>query len=101
MKIKFNVSALGKMAASFWRKMRNWLLVLLLLAFAFLGGYVWYRSLFGSGWSAQQKQEFIATQDKNVRFKEKSFDETLGKIRARREKFEGPLENTRNIFLEN
>lgn len=99
-KTKFNVSAVVKALASFWQKMHTWMLVFLLAVFAFLGGYIWYKSLFASSWTAQQKQEFIATQDKNVRFKEKAFDDVLERIRMRREKFEGPLEDARNIFAE-
>lgn len=86
------------LAAKIWIKSRTILFFVLLLASIVGGGFIWQKSVSGSGWSAERKQEFMDSQDKNVQFKQQAYLKVLDQIKQREEENNRQYQPVKNIF---
>lgn len=84
--------------ASFWLRHQTVVLMVFLAIALGAGGYVWYKSAYGSSWSDEKKQEFMRSKDTSVKLKENVVDRTLQEIDARAQRFENTEGVSKNIF---
>ena len=94
----FNKEKIVSLIAHIWQKIHIMLFFILLSISIFFGGYVWQQNLYGSGWSAEKKQEYINTQNKNVIFKENDFQKILDDIQTRTNENTKEYQPIKDIF---
>ncbi|HOX10396.1 MAG TPA: hypothetical protein P5323_00005 [Candidatus Moranbacteria bacterium] len=81
-----------------WQKINTTLFFIFLFSVIALGGYIWQKSLYEAEWSYERKQEYMASQDKRILFKENDFNKTIADIQSRKEESEKQYESIRDIF---
>jgi len=94
----FNKEKIVSLIAHIWRKIHRILFFGLLFAAVILGGYIWQQNLYGKGWSAERKQEYINTQSKEVIFKEENFQKALDNISSRNDENSKKYQPIKDIF---
>lgn len=81
-----------------WNKNYKIMFSLFFGAVLIFGGYVWYRSLYQSAWDDQKRSEYETAKNNSVVFRENDFKSSLEIYKKRKEEFEKPSENIRDIF---
>ncbi len=69
---------------SFWQKIYKLVFFIFLFCMIALGGYIWQISLSGGTWSAEKKQEYLDSQNKDVVLKENDFKKALTDVEMRK-----------------
>lgn len=105
MDIKLNFSSskisgkdLLKSTAIAWKKSRKIIFLIIMLSFIFAGWNIWTKSISGSGWSQQRKQEFMDAQNKQVEFKEREFNKIKEEVESRQQKSAENLQELKDVF---
>ena len=85
-------------AGHFWQKIYKIIFFILLLCMIALGAYFWQKNLLGEAWSAEKKQEYLDSQNKDVIFKENDFKKALIDIEMRKNGDTDNQEIIKDIF---
>lgn len=85
-------------AASFWISRQQFVFIALVIASAVLGAYFWCRNIYWSGWSEEQKQNYSASQGREINLKEEEFKKVLAEIENRQNLFESEYQPVKDIF---
>ena len=91
------VSCAAKCAV-FWLRHQTVVLMVFLVIALGAGGYVWYKSAYGSSWDDEKKQKFMRSKDTSVKLKEGVVNRILQEIDARAQRFENTQGSSKNIF---
>lgn len=94
----FSKEKIVRLTQHIWQKIHMILFFALLFAAIIFGGYVWQQNLYGKGWSAERKQEYMNTQNKSVIFKEKDFQKMINDIQARKDENSKEYQPIKDIF---
>jgi hypothetical protein len=89
---------LAKGSLAFWLRHQTFIFALLLIISVGLGGYIWFQSMYQSAWSDERKQEFLRTQDADIRLKGAEMEKVLSEMKRREGMMESPNDDIRNIF---
>ena len=95
---KINIKQATEKVARVWQRINTTLFFIFLFSIIALGGYIWQKSLYGAEWSYERKQEYMASQDKKILFKENDFKKAIADIQARKEESEKQYEPIKDIF---
>ena len=93
---KINVKQATGKAVNVLQRIKTTLFFIFLFSVISFGGYIWQKSLYGDGWSEDRKQEYKASQNKRILFKENDFKKVITDIQSRKtesEKQEGPIKD--------
>jgi len=94
----FSNEKIVSLIAHIWQKIHMMLFFVLLFVAIVFGGYIWQQNLYGAGWSAERKQEYMNTQNKEVIFKENDFQKVLDDIQARKDENAKEYQPIKDIF---
>ena len=94
----FSKEKIASLIAHIWQKIHMLLFFVLLFAAIIFGGYIWQQNLYGEGWSAERKQEYTNTQNREVLFKENDFQKVLDDIQARKDENAKEYQPIKGIF---
>lgn len=86
------------LAGKIWQKSRITFFFVLLVGSIVSGGLIWQRSLYGAGWSAERKKEFMDSQNKNVEFKQQAYLKVMEQIDEKKERNNEEYKDIKNIF---
>ncbi len=89
---------IGKFFRHFWDKYRKACFIFFSLAVMLFGFYLWYKYLYQSDWSNEEKSQYISSKNKEVEFKDQEFKKVLQGIEVRRAAYEKPSELAKDIF---
>lgn len=93
-----NIGKFGKKAGLFWLNHQSLFFIVFVFLAAVAGGYCWYKFQYLSGWSEEKKQEYAATQGREVNLKEEEFKKVLNELSSRKKIFESQHQEVRDIF---
>lgn len=85
-------------AGDFWQKKYKFFLLLILLVFVAVGGYVWQDAIYGKGWTDEKKQEYMDSKSKSVILKEANFKKASEDFESRKKEIDLSQEELRDIF---
>jgi hypothetical protein len=88
----------GKKIIHLWVDYRITVFITFLLIATIAGIYFWYRNLYWSNWSDQQRKEYIATQIREINLREEDFKKVIAEIERRKEEFRVPPQTVKDIF---
>jgi len=97
-KIQTSKAQLISEVGFFWQKIYKLILLAFLLGVIFLGGYIWEKSLSGSAWSEEKKQEYLDAQNKSVVFNEDAYKKVISDFEIRKNYNVTNREDMNNIF---
>ena len=95
---KINIKQATEKVAQIWQRINTTLFFIFLFSIIAFGGYIWQKSLYGEGWSEDRKQEYKASQNKRILFKENDCKKTLADIQLRKDESEKQQEPIKDIF---
>ena len=95
---KEKIILLVKEGLAFWLRHQTFIFILLLVISICLGAYVWFQGMYQSAWSDEKKQEFLKTQDTDIRLKGADMEKVLNEMKKRKTIMESQDGETRNIF---
>lgn len=100
---KFNKAVLGfknigRIIASRWTRYYQAIFIIIFIFAAGLGLYFWYKSLYRSQWSDEEKNRHTATQSREINLKEEEFQKVLSEIEKRKKSFESDYQPVKDIF---
>ncbi|TSD00770.1 MAG: Uncharacterized protein Athens071425_573 [Parcubacteria group bacterium Athens0714_25] len=84
---------------SMWMKYNNFIFVIFFVSLSAYGIFLMYQSLYNSNWDENQKNSYIASQQKNVQFKEDKFLEVVGEMKRRYEEYNKEYRINNDIFV--
>ena len=93
-----NMGSIGQAAAKTWEKIHTMTFFALLIVSAMLGWKIWQQSLSGAGWSDQQKQDYLNTQNKGVVLNEAGFNQAIASVQARKDENNNAYTPIKEIF---
>lgn len=83
----------------FWNKSYAIFFVILFVALAGYGAFIWYDSLYAGTWSADKKQQYLNSQEKSISLKEREFNSALEEIGRRKAEYEKEYQPIKDIFV--
>lgn len=100
---KFNKAILGlknigRIIASRWMSYYQVIFIIIFISAAGLGLYFWYKSLYRSQWSDEEKSRYNAIQSREINLKEEEFQKVLSEIEERKKSFESDYQPIKDIF---
>lgn len=100
---KFNKASLGlknigRIIASYWMRYYQVIFIIIFISAAGLGLYFWYKSLYRSQWSDEEKGRYTMTQGREINLKEEEFQKVLSEIENRKNLFESEYQPVKDIF---
>lgn len=95
---KKKIILLAKSGLAFWLRNQTFIFMLFLVVSVGLGGYVWFQGMYQTAWSDEKKQEFLRTQDTDIRLKGVEMEKVLNEMKKKKAIMESPNEEIRNIF---
>lgn len=93
-----NIKKFLAFAASFWVSHQQVVFIILVIASAVLGAYFWYKNIYWSEWNEEQKQNYSASQSREINLKEEEFKKVLQEIESRKNLFESEYQPVKDIF---
>lgn len=76
----------------------DWLTMLVFLGIVAYCGYLWYGLVYNSQLSDSERQAYVDTKEKDVKFNQRGFDSVLEQIEQRKIQYTTPIENVPDIF---
>lgn len=95
---KLDIGSVGHFTGTIWNKSRTVIFFVLLVLSILTGGLIWRQSLLGAGWSQERKQEFLDSQNKNVEFKQQSYQKVTEQIEDRKNQSLEEYQPIKDIF---
>lgn len=88
----------GKKMIHCWICHQQAVFIIFVLVSAAAGSYVWYKSLYQSEWSAEEKNNYLISQNREVNLKEEEFRKVIGEIENRKNLFDSEFQPVKDIF---
>ncbi|HCP08648.1 MAG TPA: hypothetical protein DIT25_02535 [Candidatus Moranbacteria bacterium] len=102
MKLNFNKEKLENELAgrigNFIGKQNRWIMVAIALGLGAYCAYVWYFFVLNPSLSDGKKNEYIKTKETQVIFNRQNFDLALQDIERRKAEYDGPIQETPDMF---
>lgn len=95
---KKKIILLAKGGLAFWLCHQTFIFILFLVISIGLGAYVWFQGMYQSAWSDEKKQEFLRTQDTDIRLKGAEMEKVLNEMKKRKMIMESQDGEMRNVF---
>ncbi len=101
--VKFNKASLGlknigRIIASRWTRYYQVVFIIFFISAAGAGLYFWYKSLYQSQWSDEEKKRYNMTQGREINLKEEEFRKVLEEINNKKKIFELEHRPVKDIF---
>ena len=97
-KAKLSKGKMLSLAAHGWEKSYKAILLFLIVSAFVFGWYTWQKSLSGSVWSEQKKQEYLDSQNTAVIFNQKNFEKVVADIELRKKAVTAADNSFRDVF---
>ncbi|MFH0969064.1 MAG: hypothetical protein V1804_00985 [Patescibacteria group bacterium] len=84
--------------SAFWNNHSKLIFAIFSFAIIFLGTFFWYRIIYKSDWSSEEKEQYKNSQNKEVQLKDKELKLIIEEIDRKKSVYGEPAKEYKNIF---
>ena len=96
--LNFNFKELGNKISLLWNKFYKLVLAIFFLIVSLWGAYLWYWYLYKFEWNSEKINQYINSNDQEVKFKEEDFKKIINEIERRKKAYDEDAKSVKDIL---